>query len=243
MTYRGLENSGQISLVADSSSKNSFSVEGFGNCPCDGDPRSSHIKRTKVKMSADYVLDYENGSRTTEVSEFGEINCGQGFLSDEMPSGFMLYRLGLMKFGLSKKAVLKGVSMNKAMCAKPEFECVASHLGITTFFASALQRYGMKLGWKFSAYFPPNMYDAVGITEDFLKQVAMSHCFECDTYLQPQRTWIKTLIELNELLTFCVERLKNLNKFRISDMFRHAAMDRITILSEKVWMITFGDDC
>ena len=33
-----------------------------------------------------------------------------------------------------------------------------------------------------------------------------------------------------------------MNKFRNGDMFRHAAMDIIAIFSEKVWMITFGDD-
>ncbi|KAL6212195.1 hypothetical protein ACLB2K_017416 [Fragaria x ananassa] len=92
-----------------------------------------------------------------------------------------------------------------------------------------------------NGYFKCLQY-AVGIIEDFHKQVAIKHCFECNAYLQPQRTWIKTPVELNELLTFCVDRLKNLNKFRNGDMFRHAAMDIIAIFSEKVWMITFGDD-
>nr|XP_011462449.1 PREDICTED: peptidyl-prolyl cis-trans isomerase FKBP65-like isoform X2 [Fragaria vesca subsp. vesca] len=32
------------------------------------------------------------------------------------------------------------------------------------------------------------MYDVVGVIEDFHKQVAIKHCFECDAYLQPQRT-------------------------------------------------------
>ncbi|KAL6143570.1 hypothetical protein ACLB2K_054265 [Fragaria x ananassa] len=145
MISRGLGNWGQISSVTESSNNNSFSVEvvspsqkkrfrdnevgGFG---CDGDSGSSQIKRAKVEMSADCVLDYENGSSVKGVSEFGD-----GFLSDEMPkSGFVLYGieeldvkmseevevglsgLGSMKFGLSKGAVLKACdSVNKVVCA------------------------------------------------------------------------------------------------------------------------------
>ncbi|KAM3701821.1 hypothetical protein ACJW31_05G204300 [Castanea mollissima] len=38
---------------------------------------------------------------------------------------------------------------------------------------------------------------------------------ECNSYLQPPRTWIKAQLEPKELLTFCVKRLKNLNKVRL----------------------------
>ncbi|KAL4628926.1 hypothetical protein ACB092_05G272700 [Castanea dentata] len=41
------------------------------------------------------------------------------------------------------------------------------------------------------------------------------HCPECNSYLQPPRTWIKAQLEPKELLTFCVKRLKNLNKVRL----------------------------
>ena len=54
----------------------------------------------------------------------------------------------------------------------------------------------------------------VDITAEFRKQVAMVHSFECDTFLQPPGSWIKTPLELNELLAFYVGRLKNLNKLR-----------------------------
>ncbi|KAL8126818.1 hypothetical protein AgCh_013931 [Apium graveolens] len=54
----------------------------------------------------------------------------------------------------------------------------------------------------------------VDITEGLRKHFIIIHCPECDTYLQPPRTWIKAQLESRELLTFCVKRLKNLNKVR-----------------------------
>ncbi|KAL3838756.1 hypothetical protein ACJIZ3_023347 [Penstemon smallii] len=53
------------------------------------------------------------------------------------------------------------------------------------------------------------------ITEGLQKHVIIHHCAECDTYLQPPNTWIKAQLESKELLTFCVKRLKNLNKVRL----------------------------
>ncbi|KAK9282529.1 hypothetical protein L1049_005449 [Liquidambar formosana] len=47
------------------------------------------------------------------------------------------------------------------------------------------------------------------------KHVIIMHCPECDSYLQPPRTWIKAQLESKELLTFCVKRLKNLNRVRL----------------------------
>ena len=41
------------------------------------------------------------------------------------------------------------------------------------------------------------------------------HYPECNSYLQPPKTWIKAQLESKELLTFCVKRLKNLNKVRL----------------------------
>lgn len=53
------------------------------------------------------------------------------------------------------------------------------------------------------------------ITEGLQKHVIIVHCPECDSYLQPPKTWIKAQLESKELLTFCVKRLKNLNKVRL----------------------------
>ncbi|KAL5564421.1 hypothetical protein UlMin_027585 [Ulmus minor] len=55
----------------------------------------------------------------------------------------------------------------------------------------------------------------VDITEGLQKHVIIVHCPECDSYLQPPRTWIKAQLESKELLTFCVKRLKNLNRVRL----------------------------
>lgn len=55
----------------------------------------------------------------------------------------------------------------------------------------------------------------VDITEGLQKHVTISHCPECECYLQPPRTWIKAQLESKELLTFCVKRLKNLNRVRL----------------------------
>ncbi|WOG82842.1 hypothetical protein DCAR_0102010 [Daucus carota subsp. sativus] len=57
----------------------------------------------------------------------------------------------------------------------------------------------------------------VDITEGLQKHVIIVHCPECDTYLQPPRTWIKAQLESKELLTFCVKRVKNLNKVKLVD--------------------------
>ncbi|XP_050379977.1 uncharacterized protein LOC126797382 [Argentina anserina] len=156
MISRGLGNWGQVSSVAESSNNNSFSVEAAvstsqkragdsegGVFGCDGDSGSYQIKRVKVEMSADCVLDFENGSSVKEVSEFVDIDSGHGFLGNEMlKSGYLLYGtkdldvktcekvevglsgLGSMKFGLSKEAVLKACdSVNRLVCAA---ECVTS---------------------------------------------------------------------------------------------------------------------
>ncbi|KAL4555897.1 hypothetical protein LXL04_038529 [Taraxacum kok-saghyz] len=55
----------------------------------------------------------------------------------------------------------------------------------------------------------------IDITENLQKHITIIHCPECDTYLQPPRTWIKAQPESKELLTFCVKRIKNLNKLRL----------------------------
>ncbi|KAH6785197.1 hypothetical protein C2S51_037652 [Perilla frutescens var. frutescens] len=55
----------------------------------------------------------------------------------------------------------------------------------------------------------------VDITEGLQKHVIILHCPDCDSYLQPPRTWLKAQLESKELLTFCVKRLKNLNTVRL----------------------------
>ncbi|XP_054782491.1 uncharacterized protein LOC129289763 [Prosopis cineraria] len=58
----------------------------------------------------------------------------------------------------------------------------------------------------------------VDITEGLLKHLILVHCPECDSYLQPPRTWIKAQLESKELMTFCLNKLKqnfNRNKVRL----------------------------
>ncbi|KAF7811549.1 60S ribosomal export protein NMD3 [Senna tora] len=58
----------------------------------------------------------------------------------------------------------------------------------------------------------------VDITEGLLKHLILVHCPECDSYLQPPRTWVKARLESKELLTFCLNKLKrnfNSNKVRL----------------------------
>ncbi|KAK7276197.1 hypothetical protein RIF29_17332 [Crotalaria pallida] len=56
----------------------------------------------------------------------------------------------------------------------------------------------------------------VDITEGLLKRLMIVHCPECESYLQPPRTWIKLQLESKELLTFCLKKLqKNLNSNKV----------------------------
>ncbi|XP_071697369.1 uncharacterized protein [Rutidosis leptorrhynchoides] len=55
----------------------------------------------------------------------------------------------------------------------------------------------------------------VDITEGLERNATIIHCPECDSYLQPPRTWIKAQLESKKLLTFCVKRLKNLSKLKL----------------------------
>jgi nonsense-mediated mRNA decay protein 3 len=57
----------------------------------------------------------------------------------------------------------------------------------------------------------------VDITEGLQKFVTVLYCPECGRYLQPPRTWVKAELESKELLTFCIKRLKNINKVRLVD--------------------------
>ncbi|KAK9012567.1 hypothetical protein V6N11_040612 [Hibiscus sabdariffa] len=56
----------------------------------------------------------------------------------------------------------------------------------------------------------------VDITEGLRKHVTIMHCPECNSYLQPPRTWLKAQLESKELLTYCVKRLEtDLKKVRL----------------------------
>lgn len=58
----------------------------------------------------------------------------------------------------------------------------------------------------------------VDITEGLRKHAIIMHCPECDSYLQPPRTWLKAQLESKELLTYCVKRLEtDLKKVRLVD--------------------------
>ncbi|CAK8566686.1 unnamed protein product [Lathyrus sativus] len=58
----------------------------------------------------------------------------------------------------------------------------------------------------------------VDITEGLLKRLVLVHCPDCESYLQPPRTWVKLQLESKELLTFCLKRLQknmNINKAKL----------------------------
>ncbi|KAK6116180.1 hypothetical protein DH2020_008449 [Rehmannia glutinosa] len=55
----------------------------------------------------------------------------------------------------------------------------------------------------------------VDITEGLQKRVEITHCPDCDSYLQPPSTWIKAELESKKLLTFCLNSLNGLKKVRL----------------------------
>lgn len=57
----------------------------------------------------------------------------------------------------------------------------------------------------------------VDVTEGIQKQVTVLYCKECGRYLQPPRHWVKCELESKELLTFCIKKLKGLNKVKLVD--------------------------
>lgn len=57
----------------------------------------------------------------------------------------------------------------------------------------------------------------VDVTEGLQRSVRILYCPECGRYLQPPRSWLKAELESKELLTFCVKRLKNINKVKLVD--------------------------
>ena len=57
----------------------------------------------------------------------------------------------------------------------------------------------------------------VDITAGLQKQVSILWCKECNRYLQPPKHWVRAELESKELLTFCIKRLKGLQKVLLLD--------------------------
>ena len=62
-----------------------------------------------------------------------------------------------------------------------------------------------------------NHVSQVDITEGIQKQCTVLYCKECQRYLQPPKHWIRADLESKELLTFCIKRIKGLNKVKLVD--------------------------
>jgi NMD protein affecting ribosome stability and mRNA decay len=54
----------------------------------------------------------------------------------------------------------------------------------------------------------------VDITEGIQKQVNILWCKMCGRYLQPPKHWLMAQPESKELLTFCIKRIKGMQKVR-----------------------------
>lgn len=54
----------------------------------------------------------------------------------------------------------------------------------------------------------------VDITEGIQKQVNILWCKSCGRYLQPPKHWLMAQPESKELLTFCIKRIKGMQKVR-----------------------------
>ncbi|EFJ40518.1 hypothetical protein VOLCADRAFT_69446, partial [Volvox carteri f. nagariensis] len=57
----------------------------------------------------------------------------------------------------------------------------------------------------------------VDITEGIQKQVTVLWCKECGRYLQPPKHWVSAELESKELLTFCIKKIKGLQKVKLVD--------------------------
>ena len=55
------------------------------------------------------------------------------------------------------------------------------------------------------------------ITEGIQKQCTVLWCKECNRYLQPPKHWVYAELESKELLTFCIKRVKGLQKVKLVD--------------------------
>ena len=57
----------------------------------------------------------------------------------------------------------------------------------------------------------------VDITEGISKEATVQYCSQCERYLQPPKHWIRADLESKELLTFCIKRIKGLQKVKLVD--------------------------
>jgi nonsense-mediated mRNA decay protein 3 len=57
----------------------------------------------------------------------------------------------------------------------------------------------------------------VDITEGIQKHVTITYCKNCGRYLQPPRHWMSAELESKELLTFCIKRIRGLQKVKLVD--------------------------
>lgn len=57
----------------------------------------------------------------------------------------------------------------------------------------------------------------VDITEGIQKQCSILWCKECNRYLSPPKHWVAAELESKELLTYCIKRVRGLQKVRLVD--------------------------
>ena len=57
----------------------------------------------------------------------------------------------------------------------------------------------------------------VDITEGIQKQVTILWCKMCGRYLQPPKHWLQAEQESKELLTFCIKRIRGMQKVKLVD--------------------------
>ena len=55
------------------------------------------------------------------------------------------------------------------------------------------------------------------LEQDIPRRCTVIYCNTCGKYLQPPKHWLRAELESKELLTFCVKRLKGLNKLKLVD--------------------------
>lgn len=57
----------------------------------------------------------------------------------------------------------------------------------------------------------------VDISENISKMETILFCRECERYLQPPKFWLAAKLESRELMSFCLKRIKGLNKVKLID--------------------------
>ena len=58
----------------------------------------------------------------------------------------------------------------------------------------------------------------VNITEEFPRELTLSHCRTCDRYLHPPSFWSKAPFESKEMMELCLKRIKGLHKVKLVDV-------------------------